>query len=130
MSNNLPKLKTDFWLNSHSSCIDRKLNDIEIDWYNDKSLCIVLCSKGYPDKYKKNVEIKILNKFFKKKSIFISCRNKIKENKILSNGGRVLNIVTKSKNLKMQEIIFKYFKEIKLDNGYYRKDIAYKVIKE
>ena len=49
----LPKLKTDFGL-IINSCIEGRLSDIEIDWYNDKSLCVVLCSKGYPDKYEKN----------------------------------------------------------------------------
>ena len=40
----------------------KNLNEINIEWLNKKSLCVVFCSKGYPDKYKKNIEIKNLNK--------------------------------------------------------------------
>ena len=50
----LPKLKTDFSY-YHKKCLEQKLHELNIEWYNDKSICIVLCSKGYPDKYKKNV---------------------------------------------------------------------------
>ena len=35
---------------------------LNIEWSNKKSLCVVFCSNGYPDKYKKNIEIKNLNK--------------------------------------------------------------------
>ena len=42
--------------------MNKKLNQIQLQWSNKKSLCIVLCSKGYPDEYKKNIEIKNLNK--------------------------------------------------------------------
>ena len=48
----LPKLKTDFLDILLASC-DEKLDTINIEWSNNKSLCIVLCSKGYPDKYEK-----------------------------------------------------------------------------
>ena len=41
-------------------CIDEKLDEIEIKWINKKSLCVVLCSNGYPDKYEKNIIIIIL----------------------------------------------------------------------
>ena len=34
-----------------------KLKEIDIEWLDKKSLCVVLCSKGYPDDYKKNEEI-------------------------------------------------------------------------
>ena len=51
----LPKLKTDFGL-LIKACIEENLKNTSIEWHNDKSLCIVMCSKGYPDKYKNNVE--------------------------------------------------------------------------
>ena len=35
------------------SCCDETLSGTKIEWHNKKSLCIVLCSKGYPDKYRK-----------------------------------------------------------------------------
>jgi phosphoribosylamine--glycine ligase len=53
----LPKLKNDL-LDIFVACCDEKLDQIKIKWSNKKSLCVVLCSKGYPDKYKKNIEIK------------------------------------------------------------------------
>ena len=46
-------------------------------------------------------------------------------------GGRVLNIVTKSSDLKLaREKSLKLLTEINWENGFYRKDIGYKVIKE
>ena len=49
----------------------------------------------------------------------------------MSNGGRVLNIVTRSDDFKSaRDISLELLKEINWDNGFYRKDIGYKVIKE
>ena len=51
------------------------------------------------------------------------------KNKIISNGGRVLNIVTKSSDLKLaRENSIELLKRINWENGFYRKDIGYKVI--
>ena len=57
----LPKLETDL-SDIILACCDGKLDQIKIDWNNKKSLCIVLCSKGYPDEFKKNIEIENLDK--------------------------------------------------------------------
>ena len=48
----LPKLKSDF-ATIIDACVNQKLDLVNIEWSNEKSLCIVLCSKGYPDDYKK-----------------------------------------------------------------------------
>ena len=48
----LPMLYTDL-LEIIESTIDEKLEDIKIQWLEKKSLCIVLCSNGYPDHYEK-----------------------------------------------------------------------------
>ena len=56
---------------------------------------------------------------------------KIVDNTIVSNGGRVLNIVTRSDDFKSaRESSLELLKKINWDNGFYRKDIGYKVIKE
>ena len=39
------------------ACCKKKLNIIDIDWLNKRSLCVVVCSNGYPDKFNQNVEI-------------------------------------------------------------------------
>ena len=57
----LPTLKTDL-VEIFQSCIDEKLNEVEIKWTEKKSLCVVLCSNGYPEKYEKNI---IINNFEK-----------------------------------------------------------------
>ena len=125
----LPKLKTDL-SEIIKACADKKLNTIDIEWFNEKSLCIVLCSKGYPEKYKSNIEIENLEQINLNKNEFIFHAGTKKENnKIFSDGGRVLNFVVMSKSFKEnRDKSIKIIKEINWKNGFYRKDIGFKVI--
>ncbi len=125
----LPKLKTDL-SEILLACCDKKLNQIKIEWFNEKSLCVVLCSNGYPDKYQKNVEIKNLNgiKLREKEFLFHAGTSK-KGKKIFSNGGRVLNFVSLSKNFNSaRQNIVSNLNKLNWSGGFYRKDIGYKVI--
>ena len=125
----LPKLKTDFG-EIIEACINKTLNMIKLDWHEDKSLCIVLCSKGYPDKFINNIEIENLNNIILQKNEYIfhaGTRNE--KDKVFSNGGRVLNIVIRSNNFKNgREKAIKIINNINWSNGFYRKDIGHKVI--
>ena len=124
----LPKLKTDFSF-IIKKCIEQKLHDLNIEWHNDKSICIVLCSKGYPDTYKNNVLLNIKKLNLKKNQFIFHAGTKLVNKNILSNGGRVLNIVTRSKDFKSaRDVSLKILNEINWNNGFYRKDIGYKVI--
>jgi len=126
----LPKLKTDF-LTIMKKCIEQKLDELNVEWHDDKSICIVLCSNGYPDTYKNDIVLS-LNKLNLKDNQFIfHAGTKIYDNEIFSNGGRVLNIVTRSDNFKSaRKDSIKILEEINWENGFYRKDIGYKVIQE
>tara|TARA_B100000902_G_scaffold274588_1_gene260441 strand:+ start:246 stop:1505 length:1260 start_codon:yes stop_codon:yes gene_type:complete len=125
----LPKLKTDFPL-IISKCIEQKLKDINIEWHDDKSICIVLCSKGYPDTFKNNIVINLEKLDLKKNQFIFHAGTKLVDKKILSNGGRVLNIITRSDNFRLaRDSSLKLLEEINWNNGFYRKDIGYKVIK-
>ena len=112
--------------------MNESLQNINIEWHNDNSICIVLCSSGYPDKYLNNIEIKNLKKINLKENQFLfhaSTQNS--NNKIISNGGRVLNFVVRSKNFKTcRSQALELIKEVNWENGYFRKDIGYKVIDE
>ena len=126
----LPKLKTDFSL-IINKCIEKKLHEINIEWYDDKTICIVLCSKGYPDTYQNNITINLEKLNLKKNQFIFHAGTKIVNNRIVSNGGRVLNIVTRSDDFKLaRKSSLELLKEVNWDNGFYRKDIGYKVIKE
>ena len=126
----LPKLKTDL-LDIILACATKKLNEIEIKWHNQNSLCIVLCSKGYPDKYKNSILINNLDQIILKSNQKIyHAGTKNEKNNIFSNGGRVLNFVSLSNNFKeARDNNIEMIKKINWTEGFYRKDIGCKVIK-
>jgi len=125
----LPKLKSDF-LELIVDCCTNNLRNTNIEWYNQKSLCVVLCSKGYPDKYDNNILIENINEIKLLENEFIfHAGTKLIDNKIYSNGGRVLNFVCLSSEFKLsREKNTNLIKSINWSNGFYRKDIGYKVI--
>ena len=125
----LPRLKSDF-ANIIEDCVNENLIETSIEWHYEKSLCIVLCSKGYPDNYKKNLEIVNIKNINLSENQFIFHAGTIeKENKIFSNGGRVLNFVIKSKDFKScRNQAINLIKKIGWEEGFYRRDIGFKVI--
>ena len=127
----LPRLKTDFF-EIIKSVIDQNLHNQKIEWDENKSISVVLCSKGYPEKYENNVEIKDLGKVKLDNNNFIFHAGTKRENlKIFSNGGRVLNFVSISKNFKdAREQALTLIKDLNWSNGFYRRDIGNKVIDE
>ena len=126
----LPRLKTDF-LEILISCCEKNLNNIELEWHQEKSLCIVLCSKGYPDKYEKNSLIKNLSKIEDTKTFFVfHAGTKKIDKKIYSNGGRVLNFVSLSNNFKeCRDKSIQNIENLNWENGFFRSDIGHRVIK-
>ena len=126
----LPKLKTDF-AKIIDACVNQNLDSINIEWFNEKSLCIVVCAKGYPDDYKKNIEIKNLDKINLDENEFIfHAGTKQNHDKTFSDGGRVLNFVVKSNDFKKnRDKAIKLIEEINWEDGFFRKDIGFKVIK-
>ena len=125
----LPRLKSDLLKIIHLS-VNNNLNKSKINWKKEKSMTVVLCSKGYPGKYKKNKIIGNIENIRQSKNNFIyHAGTKLKNNKILSNGGRVLNVTSVGKNFfSIRKKIFSILKKINWKNGFYRKDIAWRVI--
>ena len=108
-----------------------KINNIKIKWNKKNSITIVLCAKGYPLNYIKDSEIKNLSK------ILIDKNNQIfhagtyeKNNKIYSNGGRVLNITSSSKSLiEARNKSLSNIDKINWTDGFCRRDIGWRAIK-
>ena len=125
----LPKLKSDIG-EIFLECCNQKLDETNIEWFDKKSLCVVVCSKGYPENFKKNIEIVNLDKIkLNKNDYLFHAGTEVNNGKIFAIGGRVLNFVTLSDNFKSaKNIIYKNLNELNWTDGFYRKDIGFKVI--
>ena len=125
----LPRLRTDF-LKIIKKTILNKLDKIEIKWKKEKSMTIVLCSKGYPKKFKKNKIIKNIKKIKLSKNEFIfHAGTKLNNGFLFSTGGRVLNITAIGNTfIKIRKKIIEIITKLNWEYGFYRKDIGWKVI--
>ena len=127
----IPRLSTDLLKILNNASIN-KLNKINIEWKKLKCMTIVLCSKGYPGKYKKNKRIKNLDKLnYKKNSFIFHAGTKLVDNELFSNGGRVLNVTSTGTVFKnIRKNILKIIRKINWKNGFFRKDIGWRVIQK
>ena len=127
----LPKLESDL-LEIFLSCCDKKLDEIDPKWSQKKSLSIVLCSKGYPAKYKKNLLIENFKSLkIDQNNLCFHAGTILKDEKIFSVGGRVLSFISMADNfLKARNNIIKNISNLDWKDGFYRSDIGYKVIDE
>ena len=95
-------------------------------WSKESSMGVVIASGGYPESYKKDQHIEILD--LNEVQLFHAGTKK-ENGDIYAIGGRVLNFVSTSNNLKeTRNNIFNLIKKLNWKNGFYRKDIGYKVI--
>ena len=126
----MPRLKTDI-VKIFLNTLKNKLKETKIVWHKKKCMTIVLCSKGYPGNYKKGKKIQNLEKLrLDKKTFIYHAGTKIVNGSILSNGGRVLNVTSIGLNLlKVRKKILSLIKKINWKDGFFRKDIGWKVIK-
>ena len=125
----MPRLKTDLF-KIISFSLKNKLRNLKIIWKKKKCMTIVVCSKGYPGNYKKNKVLNLSKVKNKKNSFLIHAGTKKVENKIYTNGGRVLNIVSLGNNYKkIRNNIFQTIKKINWRESFFRRDIGWRVIK-
>ena len=125
----LPMLKTDL-MDIILHTIEESLEKIEIEWTKTKSLCVVLCSNGYPDNYKKNEEITNFDKIVLNDNNYLfHAGTKEVNRKIFATGGRVLNFTSLSENFyDARENVHENLEKLNWTNGFYRKDIGHRVI--
>ena len=125
----LPRLKTDI-VKIFNSSIKNNLKNIKIGWSKDKSMTIVLCAKGYPNSYRKNLKINNINKIkLSQKNFLYHAGTKLSNGDLLSEGGRVLNVTSVGNNFcKIRNKIISNIKKLNWKYGFYRKDIGWKVI--
>lgn len=121
----LPRMKNDI-VEVFEACIDGTLDKINLEFEDNAAVCVVLASEGYPEHYDKGFEIKGFENFKNKDGYYVfHAGTKLEENKIVTNGGRVLGITAKGKDLKEAKAnAYEATKWIDFVNKYMRTDIG------
>ncbi len=126
----LPRMKNDI-IDVMEACIDGRLHEIDLQFEENAAVCVVLASQGYPVKYEKGYVIKGLERFEGQDSYFcFHAGTKETDQGIVTNGGRVLGITAKGKDLKQARAnAYAAAGWVDFENKYMRHDIG-KAIEE
>tara|TARA_B110000263_G_scaffold239470_1_gene241712 strand:+ start:949 stop:2232 length:1284 start_codon:yes stop_codon:yes gene_type:complete len=118
----IPRIKNDF-VDIILKCIDNNINQVQLEIENNFVSTVILASNGYPENYSKGDTISNLSP--KDDCIIFHAGTKKYENKIITNGGRVIactgigeDLITALNNS------YKLAKIISWENKYYRNDIG------
>ncbi|MBQ4559525.1 MAG: phosphoribosylamine--glycine ligase [Tyzzerella sp.] len=96
----LPRMKSDI-VDVFEACIDGTLDQVELEFEDNAAVCVVLASDGYPLKYEKGFPIEGLEEFQKHEGYYcFHAGTKFDGETIVTNGGRVLGVTAKGKDLK------------------------------
>jgi phosphoribosylamine--glycine ligase len=111
---------------------EERLSNVDVRWKDDSAICVVLASKGYPDKYEKGKIIYGLDDVKKMKDVMVFHAGTAFDNDhIVTNGGRVLGVTAIGKDIKSaKQKAYEAIEKIYFDGMHYRKDIADRAIEQ
>jgi phosphoribosylamine--glycine ligase len=113
------------------AAVEGRLDQVKPEWYEEMSVCVVLCSKGYPGSYEKGKEIRGLEKLqgWKRGAVFHAGTVK-KDGQWLTAGGRVLSVTALGTSVKeATQEVYRAVGEIGWEGMHYRKDIAQRALR-
>lgn len=121
----LPRMKNDI-IEVMEACIDGRLDTIQLEFEENAAVCVVLASEGYPVSYEKEKEISGLERFDKEEGYYcFHAGTKMKDGKIVTNGGRVLGVTAKGATLQEARAnAYKATEWVDFENKYMRHDIG------
>lgn len=121
----LPRMKNDI-IDVMNACIDGKLDEIDLQFEDNAAVCVVLASDGYPEHYEKGKVITGFEKIDGKDGYYVfHAGTKLTDEGIVTNGGRVLGVTAKGKDLKeARKNAYEATNWIDFSNKYMRHDIG------
>lgn len=121
----LPLLKSDL-LDIMIATTNGNLDKVKVEFENKSAACIIMASEGYPLEYKKGFDINIPKDIIER--VYFAGVKKENE-KLLTNGGRVLGITNISDTLdKAIKLSYNDISRVSFEGAYYRKDIGEKAL--
>ncbi len=124
----LPRLESDL-LDILIKCVDGNLNNSSLKWSENKCVCVIEASRGYPESSSSGDIIKGLEVLENSDDVLIfHAGTKISNGNLVTNGGRVLGLVSIANSFKQsRQNIYRSLEKIKFKGMQYRKDIALRV---
>jgi phosphoribosylamine--glycine ligase len=122
----IPRLKSDL-VELFQAVANQTLDQVSLEIDERSATTIMVVSGGYPEDYDKGFEITGLEKI--QDSIAFHAATKLENDKVVTNGGRVIAITSFGDNF--QEAIKKSYQNIEklhFDKMYYRKDIGFDLL--
>ena len=125
----LPLLQTDLF-DIMTNTVNGTLGDLKIEWLKKSAVTVVIASGGYPEKHINGYEISGFNDVKPEEAIVFHAGTKTENGKTVTAGGRVLAVSAVSDDIKSTvDKVYKSVEKIKFENSYYRRDIAWRVLK-
>ncbi len=121
----LPRMKNDI-IEVMEACIDGNLDRINLQFEDNAAVCVILASDGYPVKYEKGYLIRGLERFDGKEGYYcFHAGTKQTKEGFVTNGGRVLGVTAKGKDLKEARAnAYEAVEWVEFENKYMRHDIG------
>lgn len=121
----LPRMKNDI-IEVMEACIDGTLDQVDLQFEDNAAVCVVLASDGYPVSYEKGYEITGLEEFKKHDGYYcFHAGTNFDGDRIVTNGGRVLGVTAKGKDLKEARAnAYAATEWVQFENKYMRHDIG------
>ena len=121
----LPRMKNDL-IDVIEACIDGTLDQVDLQFEDNAAVCVVLASDGYPVAYEKGLPITGLDEFKKHEGYYcFHAGTKFDGDQIVTNGGRVLGVTAKGKDLKEARAnAYAATEWVNFKNKYMRRDIG------
>jgi phosphoribosylamine--glycine ligase len=112
------------------ACCDGQLKNFDLRWFADPALTVVMAAKGYPGNYARGTRIEGLDDAAKVEGVEIFHAGTIADgDKILANGGRVLNVTASGKTVaEAQRRAYEAVDRIKWPEGFCRRDIGWQAV--
>ncbi len=108
------------------ACIDGTLDQVDLSFEDNAAVCVILASEGYPVSYEKGFAIEGLENFDDKDGYYcFHAGTRLDNDRIVTNGGRVLGVTAKGPTLKEARAnAYAATRWVHFDHQYMRHDIG------
>lgn len=111
------------------ACIEGNLAEVPVEWKPEAAVCVVLAAGGYPGDYRRGDAIEGLMAAEQKGALVFHAGTALAENRIVTNGGRVLGVTAVDQQLdKAIAKVYPAIGEIQFNGMHYRRDIAHRAL--